>query len=316
MKQLYIWLLIGIAIFSIMPFVLGPYGIHVLIVGFYYGVLAVSFGVVTIVGKHNFGFIVLPMIGAYASGLLAVNLNIPVLVTVLIGGVVTVAFSYVVGFLTIRLRGPYFALTTFALAQAVAIPMIVEYQWTGGTLGLYVPSLLGVAVDPRPDYFFTLGFFVVFLLVIYRTLNSKIGLFMKAIGDDDLAASHAGINVTKTITMVFALTSFFAGLAGAIVGHHIQIIAPSMFTTNETALIMAMAFIGGVGSFLGPAAGGIMINAISEYMRSYAAYRWVLFGAILIVILRFLPGGMSGILKSFWTKYLHPLMKRAPSTSA
>jgi branched-chain amino acid transport system permease protein len=251
-----------------------------------------------ILGKINFGFACLPTIGAYTSGLLATGLNLPVPFTLLIGGIMAGAFGYILGYSTMRLKGPYFGVTTFAVAEAVRVPIIVEYQWTRGTLGLYCPPLFGfVTTDPKPAYFFMAGFFLVFMFMIYRIMGSKTGLIMKAIGDDDLASSSVGVNVTKTLAAIFALTSFFSGVAGAIMVHYIGIAAPSMGHVNETSLIIAMAMIGGVGSVIGPAIGAVSLEVASEYLRAYSAYRWVIFGLLIIVALRILPGGLYSILK-------------------
>ena len=129
-------------------------------------------------------------------------------------------------------------------------------------------------------------------------MNSPRGLFLKAIREDEDAALVMGIDTVRWKLIAFTVSSSFAGLAGGLYGHYIGIVSPEMMLLTEMGVVVAMAAIGGVGSLIGPAIGASFVELLSEQLRTYAEWRFVIFGLLLVVIMRFYRNGLYGMLEA------------------
>jgi branched-chain amino acid transport system permease protein len=125
-----------------------------------------------------------------------------------------------------------------------------------------------------------------------KIVNSKIGLFFRSIREDEDAAAAMGVNVIRYKVLAFTISGFFAGLAGAFYGHYILLVSPHMMFIYEMGLIVSMVVIGGIESLIGPVFGAVILETLSEYLRVYGEYYRVIFGALLIITLKFSPRGL------------------------
>jgi branched-chain amino acid transport system permease protein len=179
------------------PLATSEYHTHILVIGFYYVVLAVGWNLLAgYTGQFSLAHHTFAGIGAYASTLLIQRTGIPILGGVVAGTVVAAAAGYGLGSLCLRMRAIYLALATWAFAESVRLLVAAEYQITRGDLGLTAPRLFGT---PRatPYYYLFLGLAIAALLVAWQIVHSRIGAYLRAIRDDEEAAATAGVDTFR-----------------------------------------------------------------------------------------------------------------------
>jgi branched-chain amino acid transport system permease protein len=235
-------------------------------------------------------------IGVYAMALLGNHL--PLLVVVFIGGVISFILGLLIGFLTLRLRGVYFAIFTFGLVLLVQRLMLWYEMSVTHTRGRMV-----ILVDNPTIYWVMLGIFVILMLVSYFLKRSKWGLALVGIGEYEEAADHVGVNVNMLKTLVYALSAFFIGATGAIIATRWTYIDPYVaFLPLNSFMPIFMAILGGMSQFYGPVLGAVIFSYLEEMLLTKFPYVYMLiFGLILIIVLVFLPGGITGLIDKIRT---------------
>ena len=308
------------------------YAKTVFISGFFYAILSSSWALLAgIAGQFSFGHMAFMGIGAYVAGLIArdglmfATLGIAIspqsissVGAILIGTVVAGLVGLVIGWLLLRLRSAYLALFTIAFSELFRIAMLTEYDYTGGSNGLSLRPLLQVAdVDTarQIEYYLMFGLLIVCLLLMYRVAQSPIGMFLRAMREDEDAASALGVNVVRYKILVFVFTSMIVGLAGAVFYSDVgsERIIPEQLEVLQMSLIIAYAVIGGMESLLGAAAGAFISRYMLEAMRQVVitlpfglttadgsdafvwetgAWRFALFGLVMVLTLRYMRNGL------------------------
>jgi branched-chain amino acid transport system permease protein len=231
-------------------------------------------------------------VGIYTSAVLGKEL--PLLVLVLLGGIVSFCLALVVGAITLRLRGIYFAIFTFGLVELMKhLVLWYEVKFTG-TRGRFV-----IVIDNETIFYVMLGIFVLLLIVSYLIRRSKYGLALQSIGQYEEAASHMGINVTALKIVIFAVSAFFMGAAGAIMATRWTYIDPySSFNSLLSFLPVLMAIFGGMTQVYGPIIGAAIFAYLEELLLTRFPYYYMLiFGIILVVAILFLPQGLVGVIQ-------------------
>jgi branched-chain amino acid transport system permease protein len=224
-----------------------------------------------------------------------------------VGALLAAFFGILVGFPVLRLRGDYLAIVTLGFAEIIRL--ILE-NWNAFSFG---PS--GISNIPRPGFFgislsseqsaiYMYYLLVVFCLlaifVIRRLKNSRIGRAWNALREDELACQAMGIDKTKIKLAAFALGATWAGIAGVLFAAKTTFINPASFTFMESAMILSIVVLGGMGSIIGVIIAALAIILLPEYMRVFSDYRMLLFGAALIAMMIFRP---QGILADVRKKY-------------
>jgi len=282
-------------------FGLADYWLYVVTIGFYYALLASSWSLlVGYVGRISFAQAAMSGFGAYVALLTASGLGLSPVPGILIGALAAGAVGIVVGALTLRLHGAYLGLTTIALAEILRITATAEHQLTRGTRGLQAPPLWE-GIGQTGYYYVFLGVLVASLALMLWLLHSRVGLFFQAIREDEDGAASLGVRVTLWKVLAFALSTAFAGLAGGLYAHFIQLIAPSMMSMQEMGYILSMAVIGGFTNVVYAALGGVLLQFLLEALREIGEWRLVIFGATAILVLRFAPNGIFGSLDAWAT---------------
>lgn len=199
----------------------------------------------------------------------------------------------------LRLRGDYLAIVTLGFGEIVRI--ILE-NWNDFSFG---PS--GIANIPRPSFFgihlklqhaaiyiyFIMVALVIFTIFVVRRLeNSRMGRAWIAMREDEIASQSMGINITKTKVTTFAIGAFWAGMIGVVFAAKTTFINPASFTLWESVMILCIVVIGGMGSIFGVVVGAGILILLPEYLRAFSQYRMLLFGAILVLMMVFRPGGI------------------------
>ncbi len=290
------WILTIVALLAALlaPLMLQTYWLHVIIIAYFYAILAASWALLAgYAGQFSFGHMALMAVGAYTTGLLGKYLNIPPLLGILLGTLMAGVTGLAIGALVLRFKASYLALFTIAFSEILRMILKGESQITRGDQGLSVAPLFGTEVISRVPYYYTmLAVLLVCLLLMYWMANSRIGLFLRSIREDEEAAAARGVNVVRYKVLTFVVTSMIAGLAGGFFAHYITIITPNILIIPQMGLVIAMAIIGGVESLLAAVFGGIILQVGLELLREFGAWRLVIFGILLILTLRFARNGI------------------------
>lgn len=293
------------------PLFFREYWLYVVTIGLYYAILASSWSMLAgQVGLISFAHAAFAGIGAYTSALLFNHLGLPIPITMLAGAVTAALFGLGIGALTLRMRGPYLALTTLAFSEIFRILITAEYQLTQGSIGLKVPLMLGGS--KLLSYYTGLGLFVLTVLTLAGVLRSRVGLFLVAMREDEDAAETRGINTVSYRLIAFVLTSAFAGLAGGYYAHVVGLVSPQMTRIGEMGLILAMSVFGGLESLLGAALGAIILQGLTEYLRIFTEWRLAIFGGLVLFTLKFAPEGILPNVYLFADRLLHREVGTAP----
>jgi len=293
-------LFILIAIFP--PFFLSQYWLHVMIISLFYVMMASSWNLIAgFTGQVSFAHAAFSGVGAYASGMLTVYLGLPPWLGIPIGIGVAALLGVGLGYLCIRMGGIYLSLTTLGFSEILRIIITNEDQWTRGTMGLQTPGFFA-EYSKTSYYYLFLIVTVLLLILIHKIIRSEMGLTFRAVLNDELAASSSGINTIRVRILAFTISSAMAGLAGGLYGHYLMLITPDIPSLGQMFLVLAMAVIGGMGSFIGPIIGSFLLEILSEYIRVYGEYHVLLFGLIALGMARFAPEGVMGLWNKKWGK--------------
>jgi branched-chain amino acid transport system permease protein len=236
-------------------------------------------------------------VGIYMAALQGNSL--PLLVVVLIGGLASSALALLVGSLTLRLKGIYFAIFTFGLVELIKHLLLWFEIKITGTRGRFV-----VLVDYKTIYFIMLAILVLTLLIAYLIRRSKYGLALQSIGEQEEAAQHIGVNVTMVKISTFAISAFFIGATGAIMATRWTYIDPYIaFDVNFSFTPVLMAIFGGMGHLYGPVIGASIFAYLEELLLTeFPYYYMLLFGIILTVSVLYLPNGVVGLIQKLYIR--------------
>ena len=291
------------------PFVVGEYNVEILILFLINVILAVSYRLVTTTGDWSLCHVVLMGAGAYASALMAKYFGWPFWMTAPLAGVTAGIVGFAFVYPLLRTMGFGFFIASFALGDCVRLVWVKVHNPFGGPRGMidipYVGALGSIDFfDAIPYYFLTLVITLVCVFIMYRIDRSRIGDAFKAIHTDPTLSECVGINVGKYRTYAFVIGSFFAGISGALLAHRLNAIDPHVFDVTTMVYLIIWVVVGGTLTFSGPIIGVAVITIIFEWTRPLLAWRPLLFGAILIGFLIFLPGGLESLTPkfAFWTK--------------
>jgi branched-chain amino acid transport system permease protein len=235
--------------------------------------------------------------GVYTSALLGFVLPLPAVMG--IGGLASFCLALLVGFLTLRLRGIYFAIFTFGLVELLLHFVLWWEVNITGTTGRVVPT-----VDNTTVYYLMLIIFAILMLTAYLIRHSRFGLALQSIGDNEEAAAHTGINVTALKIITFAISAFFMGAAGAIMATRWTYIDPRIaFNPLLSFMPVLMAIFGGMGQLCGPIIGAAIFTYLEEFLITRFPYYYMLiFGIIMVVAILYLPDGLVGLIQKLWKR--------------
>jgi branched-chain amino acid transport system permease protein len=296
---------IFLVVLTVTPFVIKKaFVTHVFITALLYGALGASFDFAAgYLGIVNFGYAAFMGIGAYTSAILAIRFGVNPWLGLLLGGIIAGILGFITGILTLRLYGLFVACFTWFLGMAFMFLIAVTPEITRGYLGLNVPPLPNFWIldfsDPlRLSYYSViLPLSLSILLFLYYLGNkTKIGLAFKALRGSEPLAMASGVNPLKYRVLNFTLTCFLAGILGAFYAHYIKILTPSLLATGKTIEILTIAYIGGRGSLWGSIPAAFLIISFLEFLRPLEAYRFIIYGIILILVMIFYPGGLARLI--------------------
>ena len=295
--------LVALGVLALVPRLVGdPYQLHILIMVLLGVTLALGLQLLMTVGQVSFAHASFWAIGAYTSSLLMLKLHWSFWVGLPAAGIVAGLVALIIGYPCLRLKGPYFFMVTLAFGEAV---LLVFKSWVNPFGGMN-----GLSSIPRPgpiDFFglFTMTFtsktafyylsMILALLAVfvaYRLQKSRFGAESVAIRDADSLAQAVGVNMMKRKVLVFVIGTVFAGLAGAIYASYVTFINPDLFTFWNSMTFLLFVVVGGSGSIWGVIIGAFILTAAPEVFRVAKRAEPSIYGAILVMVLLFLPGGL------------------------
>ena len=279
---------------------------NILILCFIWGVVAAAWDLIMgFAGIFTFGQVAFYVIGAYGSAILTRAFGISPWLGILAGGLITAIIGILVGLPCLKLKGSYIALVTFAV-HMILEPFLKSNPGraigTGGPQGiLSIPplKLFGYTYNTLElvPWFYTV-FFISFisLFIIYKIIHSNWGLAFIAVRDSEVFAKSIGINDFKYKLMVFGISSFLTGMIGAVYAHYVGMLSTRLLGLDLFLILMVMLVLGGMGRFPGAVIGAFIAIFISEELRPLETYRNVVFGAMVVLLVIFMPQGITGLL--------------------
>jgi len=266
-------------------------------------------------GIFSFGQVAFYVIGAYSSAILSVSLNVPPVVAILMAGIITAMIGVLVGLPCLKLAGPYIALVTFAFQLALE-PFLKgpmgKAIGSGGSRGIIsVPpiNIFGVTFSSSelvPFFYLALVLTLICSAVIVVILKSHWGTAFLAIKDSEDFAASLGVSAFKYKLLVFGVTSFITGLFGGLYVHYVGILSTRMLSMEIFTILLIMIVVGGIGQYPGVVLGAVVTVTMNELLRPMGIYRLLIMGGMVVVIVLFLPDGVTGLIRKFsfsrWTK--------------
>ena len=290
---------LAVLVLAGVPWLFGSgYILGVMTVALCFGIWAASWDFMSgLTGRENFGHSLFIGAGAYTAGFLNVEFGANPWWSLPAAPVIAVLFSLLMGFPTLRLRGPYFALAMLSAATVMQNLTIIFSVYTGGQDGLN--GLFPILDSTLAYYYLTLAFLAASAVLLKALANSSWGVILRAIRGDEAACQAAGINVTFYKIVSLAISAAIAGLGGALYAHYQLQVGPDLFAVVLSINIIIMVYVGGIGSIYGPIAGAIFLNVLTETLRGLSEYRLWVYTLVLMLILFFLP---QGIMAPLWQR--------------
>jgi len=286
-----------------------PFFKHVLLVSLIYSTVALSLNFVAgSIGQVSLGHAAFFGLGAYTSALLTQIWHVTYWPAFLAAGVVAAVVGIPLGVPALRVRGPFLVVVTYGCGEVFKY-IALNLDITGGPAGLpglATPSIVVNFSDlgaTGKEAFIVVALALALLLAfLFRRIEgSRVGHAFAAIREDEIAAAAMGVNIAYHKLLAFALSAFFAGLAGSLFAHYLSFVSPDMLSSSESIMMLTMVVVGGTRSIPGAFLGAFLLTVIPELLRAFkdvvglAFDPWlVLFGLVLIVMMRVRPQGILG----------------------
>jgi len=245
-------------------------------------------------GQVNFGHALFFGAGAYTSGLLSLKLGIPPWATIWAGAAVAMCLGCLVGYLCLRLRGSYLSLATLAF-PLIALGLLFAFpDFSGGELG--ISGLRRLAASPSANYYVAAVSMLAIVFGLWALADSRFGIVLHAIRDDEVAARASGINTPRYKLTVFAVSAAAAGFAGALFAHYLRVAGPSTLEVALSFQVVIWGIFGGAATIYGPVAAVFILYPLTEWLGSFRAFgelRLLIFAVIVLLVLLFMPRGLA-----------------------
>jgi branched-chain amino acid transport system permease protein len=291
--------LVLLGIGACVPLVGSGYVLGLLTVAFYTAVFAMSWDLLFgFAGEVNFGPTFLIGLGAYTAGILDARLSpgVSLWLCVVAGAVAAVIGGVVLALPALRVRGPYFGLTTLVAVLMLQNMIVVFAGLTGGEIGLSVPDV--ISVSATTNYWIAFGFMAVSGAILYGLSRSPVGLVLQASGQDPVQAGALGFNVTKHKLFAFIVSAFFSGLAGALMVFYMGTASVGTFVDISIGVqIIVAAVLGGRRTVIGAAIGAVFLISAGEALRPLGELATLLVSVAALLVVLFFPNGFLGMLQ-------------------
>lgn len=289
-----------LVLFMVTPWLVTTYQTNILISFLLYVVLGLGLNVIVgVAGLLFLGHAAFYAIGAYSYALLNQYFGIGFWVALPIGGVIAALAGVALAFPVLRLRGDYLAIVTLGFGEIVRLVLENWGTLTGGPSGVSNiprPGFMGIQLSVAEAniyiYYIVLALALITIVAVTRLKDSRIGRALQALREDEIACEAMGIDRVGVKLMAFGLGTAWAGFAGVIFAAKTTFINPASFTFFESAIILSIVVLGGMGSNLGVILGAAFLVLLPEYLRAFSEYRMILFAVAMVVMMVFRPQGL------------------------
>jgi len=312
-KYLIPFCVVVLTVALLFPFMVSEYRINVVITAMIYVILGLGLNIVVgLAGLLDLGYVAFYAVGAYSYALLNYHYGVGFWLALLIGAIIGLIFGILLGIPVLGLRGDYLAIVTLGFGEIIRL--LLE-NWSAFTFG---PS--GIANIPKPTiigfdltrsqgiiyiYYIMIGLAIFTIFVVNRLQDSRLGRSWLALREDEIACQAMGIDKMKTKLAAFALGATWAGMMGVVFASKTAFINPASFTFLESAIILSIVVLGGMGSILGVILGAFILVLLPEELRAFSQYRMLIFGASMVLMMVFRPQGIiSNVRRTY--KYVDP----------
>jgi branched-chain amino acid transport system permease protein len=280
----------------VLPLVYGDaYVLRILTMTCIFAIFAASWDLLAgYTGQVNFGHALFFGAGAYASGLLSLKLAITPWATIWAGAAVAALFGFAAGYLCLRLRGSYLSLATLAFPLIVLGLLFAFPDFSGGELG--ISGLRRLVATPMANYYLAAISMLAIVFGLWALADSKFGIVLHAIRDDEVAARASGINTPRYKLAVFSISAAAAGFAGALFAHYLRVAGPSALEVALSFQVVIWAVFGGLATIYGPVAAVFVLYPLTEWLGSFKTFgelRLLAFALIVLLVLLFMPRGLA-----------------------
>ncbi len=312
------WIGLFLMVLAVLPLIGDPYIIYLINISCIATIAALGLNILTgFTGQISLGHAAFFAIGAYCTAIISSRFQVPFWICLPASGVLAACAGLFVGIPCLRLKGLYLAMATMSFGVVVEYVVITWDSVTKGVRGISVPTLnlLGYPLDSNNKlYYFLIVLTALAIIAATNLMRTRVGRAFIAIRDRDIAAEVMGVSLTQYKVMAFAISSFYAGIAGGLYAYVMEYIHPEHFTFLLSVQYLAMIIVGGLGSILGSIFGAVFITIIPEFIKGLAQFLTLLFpaiedkyddgwniaafGLLIMLFLIFEPKGLSGI----WTR--------------
>jgi len=303
---------VGLVVAIVLPFVSSASLLAYMIPALIWGIAAIGWTAIFRTGQFSMGQGAFMLVGGYtsaiftatmagASGVTSTIFHFPVLVGILLGGVLAGIVAFILGLITLRLGGLFFAIVTLAFGELLRVAANNLPKVTGAVNGITVkdPQMFGLNFQSSriPYYFLTLAALIVTAAVFRRVDRSRLGRLFRSVSSNPYLAAHSGLYLMKYRVIAFTMAGFFAGIAGALFVHYLRIVSPGLFGFAESVMILIMCTVGGVKSpVMGAVVGSLLLSPLGDYLTTkLQGAKPLVFGLLVVAAAFYLIGGVTSI---------------------
>ena len=284
-------------------FTTNPYYVHTAVMIGIMVILAVGLNLLFgYTGQISLAHATFYAIGAYATSLLEVHAGLSFWVTTPIAIIFAVIVAIFIGIPTLKLKDHYLALATLALCLVTTL-FLLNAKWltngAEGVMGIQAPTIFGYPLQGVALYYFVALFTLVIFIMIRNLVNSRVGIALETIRENEEAAESLGVNVLYYKVMVFAISGALAAFAGSIYAHLTLFASPESFALPLSIEVLVIIVVGGLASMAGSVVGAVVITLLPEFLYEFEEYRLLVYGVILLLVVIFAPKGIVGLFSSF-----------------
>lgn len=302
-RNILVAVILGVAL--VFPFIFDTYQTNIMITALMYVVLGLGLNIVVgMAGLLDLGFVAFYAVGAYTYGLLNYHFGLGFWAVLPIGGGLAAMAGILLGFPVLRLRGDYLAIVTLGFGEIIRLILENWNEFSMGPSGISNisrPGFFGIELSLEHSilylYYIMILFMIVTIFIVNRLQDSRLGRAWIALREDEIACQAMGIDKRKTKLVAFSLGAFWAGIVGVIFAAKTTFINPASFTFLESAIILSIVVLGGMGSIVGVIFGALILILMPEYLRALSEYRMLAFGAILVAMMVFRPQGLIATIR-------------------
>lgn len=306
-RELFIFAAFSILIMTAPQFFEGGYLMNVLVFVGINTMMAIALNLLLgYAGQISLGHAGFFGLGAYLSGIMTTAFNVNSWVAIPVAAFIVGSLAFLIGFPVLKLKGHYLAMATLGLGIIVYIVFNETIDWTGGPSGLSgIPNLefAGISFDSDvKNYYLIWGVTLLVMLFSLNLANSRFGRALRAVHDSEVAAQVLGVNTRLLKVQIFALSAIISSLAGSLYAHTMTFISPASFGFNFSIELLTMVVIGGLGSLYGSFLGAALLTLLPEILRGANDYDIIIYGALLMLMIMFMPGGLVRGIPSLFRK--------------